>query len=95
MTTLKIYVAFIKVYRSQKSGLHSDAESTGDRADEIDNQIILQLLTVQYFRTHYDSAFMTLMWELHTRTRVLEMTTTNWNMCIEVTTDFVCKELSS
>jgi len=38
MTTLtfKIYMAFIKVCRSQKSGLHSDAESTGDRADEID-----------------------------------------------------------
>jgi len=38
MTTLtfKIYMAFIKVCRNQKSGLHSDAESTGDRADEID-----------------------------------------------------------
>jgi hypothetical protein len=36
MTTLKIYMAFIKVCRSQKSGLRSDAESTGDRANEID-----------------------------------------------------------
>jgi hypothetical protein len=38
MTTLtfKIYMAFIKVCGSQKSGLHSDAESTGERADEID-----------------------------------------------------------
>jgi len=36
MTTLKIYMAFIKVCRSQKSGLCSDAESTGDRADKID-----------------------------------------------------------
>lgn len=29
-------MAFIKVCRSQKSCVHSDAESTRDRADEID-----------------------------------------------------------